>query len=56
MNGIEVKDSSIEGLGIFALRSFQSGERISRVNVIREITAGLLFARNMVNELTIVII
>ncbi len=39
MNDIEVKTSSIQGLGIFAVRPFQAGERISRVNVIREITA-----------------
>jgi hypothetical protein len=39
MNDIEVKTSSIQGLGIFAVRPFQAGERISRVHVIREITA-----------------
>ncbi len=39
MNNIEVKTSSIEGLGIFAVRSFYIGERISCVNVIREITS-----------------
>jgi hypothetical protein len=39
MNDIEVKPSSIQGLGIFALRSFRAGDRISRVNVVREITA-----------------
>ena len=39
MNNIEVKVSSIEGLGIFAVRAFSVGERISLVNVIREITA-----------------
>lgn len=35
---IEVRPSSIEGLGIFATRSFRSGERITRVHVVREIT------------------
>jgi hypothetical protein len=35
---IEVRPSTIEGLGIFAMRSFSPGERISRVRVIREIT------------------
>ncbi|MCX6143115.1 MAG: SET domain-containing protein-lysine N-methyltransferase [Ignavibacteriales bacterium] len=35
---VDVKASGIEGLGIFALRSFQTGERIRRINVIREIT------------------
>jgi uncharacterized protein len=39
MNNIEVKTSPIEGLGIFAVRAFHNGERISRINVIREITA-----------------
>jgi SET domain-containing protein len=36
---VEVKASAIEGLGIFALRSFQAGERIRRINVVREITS-----------------
>jgi SET domain-containing protein len=35
---VEVKASGIEGLGIFALRSFQPGERMRRINVVREIT------------------
>ena len=35
---IEVRPSSIEGLGIFATRLFRSGERITRVHVVREIT------------------
>ncbi len=38
MNDVEVKPSSIQGLGIFARRSFRAGERIRRVNVVREIT------------------
>jgi len=38
MNDIEVKPSSIEGSGIFARRPFRVGDRISRVNVVREIT------------------
>jgi hypothetical protein len=36
---VEVRASRIEGLGIFALRSFQVGERIRRINVVREITS-----------------
>jgi hypothetical protein len=36
---VEVRASQIEGLGIFALRSFQVGERIRRINVVREITS-----------------
>jgi hypothetical protein len=35
---VEVKSSSIEGLGLFATRSFHSGERIHRINVVREVT------------------
>jgi 23S rRNA (uracil1939-C5)-methyltransferase len=35
---VEVKPSRIEGLGIFAARAFRAGERIRRVNVVREIT------------------
>jgi SET domain-containing protein len=38
MNDIKVRSSSIEGLGIFATRPFRSGERIARVNVVRQIT------------------
>ncbi len=39
MNDIEVRPSRIEGLGIFAARRFHAGERIKRVNVVREVTA-----------------
>lgn len=39
MNNMEVGGSSIEGLGIFAARPFRAGERIARLNVVREITA-----------------
>jgi SET domain-containing protein len=35
---VEVKRSAIEGLGVFACRTFRGGERIRRVNVVREIT------------------
>ena len=38
MNGVEVKPSPIEGLGLFATRPFRAGERIRRVNIVREIT------------------
>ncbi|HEY5992953.1 MAG TPA: SET domain-containing protein, partial [Candidatus Udaeobacter sp.] len=38
MNDIEVRSSSIEGLGIFAARPFRPGERIAQVNVVRQIT------------------
>jgi uncharacterized protein len=37
-NLVEVRPSRIEGLGIFALRLFQAGERIKQINVVREIT------------------
>jgi uncharacterized protein len=38
MDDVEVRPSGIEGLGVFATRSFAAGERIRRVNVVREIT------------------
>jgi SET domain-containing protein len=37
-SGVEVRASPIEGLGIFALRSFAAGELIRAVTVVREIT------------------
>jgi hypothetical protein len=36
---VEVKSSTIDGLGLFAIRPFSSGQRIRRINVVREITA-----------------
>ncbi len=38
MGEVEVRPSGIEGLGVFALRSFQAGNRIRQVNVVREVT------------------
>jgi SET domain-containing protein len=38
MADVEVKLSPIEGLGIFAVRTFEAGERIKRVSVVREVT------------------
>ncbi len=38
MTDIEVGPSPIEGLGIFAARPYGAGDRIARVNVVREIT------------------
>lgn len=35
---VKVKPSSIEGLGLFAVKPVRSGERIRDVNVVREIT------------------
>jgi hypothetical protein len=35
---VVVRPSCIEGLGVFAARPFRTGERIRRVNVVREIT------------------
>lgn len=35
---VEVKPSGIEGLGLFALRSFHPGDTIRRINVAREVT------------------
>jgi hypothetical protein len=39
MADVEVRRSSIEGLGVFATQAVRSGERIRLVNVVREITA-----------------
>ncbi len=39
MTDVEVRLSQIQGLGVFATRSFHMGERIGRVNVVREVTA-----------------
>ncbi len=39
LTDIDVRPSPIEGLGIFATRSFSTGECISRITVVREITA-----------------
>ena len=39
MPDVEVKHSPIEGLGVFAARRHGAGQRIRRVNVVREITA-----------------
>ena len=36
---VDVKPSSIEGLGVFSVRPFKLGERIRRIHVVREITA-----------------
>lgn len=38
MSDVEVGPSRIEGLGVFSGRRFHRGERIRRVNVVREIT------------------
>lgn len=38
MNDVDVRRSVIEGLGIFATRSFNAGERIRKINRVREIT------------------
>jgi hypothetical protein len=35
---VELKPSPIQGLGVFATRSFRAGERVRRVNLVREIT------------------
>jgi len=38
MTDVDVRPSGIEGLGIFATRAYRAGERIRRINVVREIT------------------
>ena len=37
---VEVRASSIEGLGLFATRTFDAGQRIHQIKIVREITAG----------------
>ena len=38
LGDVEVRPSGIEGLGVFAVRSFRAGDRIRKVNVVREVT------------------
>jgi hypothetical protein len=38
MSDVEVKTSSIEGLGLFAAQPFCTGQRIRQINVVREVT------------------
>jgi len=40
LGDVEVGASAIQGLGVFARRSFPAGDRIRRINVVREVTAG----------------
>ena len=37
-SGVEVRESPIQGVGIFATRDFHAGERIRKRNIVREIT------------------
>ncbi len=39
MPDVVVKASSVEGLGVFAGRDYQAGERVRQVNIVREVTA-----------------
>lgn len=38
MTDVEIRKSTIEGLGLFATRRFRAGERIRQINVVREVT------------------
>jgi len=38
MSDVEVRPSSIEGLGLFAVRGFCARQRIRQINVVREVT------------------
>jgi len=38
VSDVEIRTSPIEGLGLFAARSFHAGQRIRQINVVREIT------------------
>jgi len=40
MTDVEVTESVIQGLGVFATRDFATGERVRRVNIVREVTDG----------------
>ena len=46
MSDAEVRRSSIEGLGLFAARSFFAGQRIRQINVVREVTASSPCGKN----------
>ena len=35
---VEVKESAIQGPGVIAAREFSTGERVRRVNIVREVT------------------
>ena len=37
MADVEVKGSPIEGLGVYSAQPFGAGQRIRRVNIVREI-------------------
>ena len=39
MSKVEVRTSGIQGFGVFAASSFRAGDRIRRINVVREVTA-----------------
>jgi hypothetical protein len=39
MSDVDVRPSGIQGLGVFVRRPFRAGDRIRRVNVVREVTA-----------------
>ena len=38
LSDVEVRQSGIEGLGLFAVRPFAAGERIRVMNIVREVT------------------
>ncbi len=38
MDNVEIRTSSIEGFGVFAVRPFSAGQRIRQINVVREVT------------------
>ena len=38
MSDVEIRASSIEGLGLFAAQPLRAGERIRQINVLREVT------------------
>jgi hypothetical protein len=37
-DAVEIRQSTIEGLGLFARRAFSPGENVHRINVLREVT------------------
>jgi hypothetical protein len=39
VSDVQVRTSSIGGLGLFAVRPFCAGQRIRQINVVREVTA-----------------
>lgn len=38
MSDVEIRESSIEGVGLFATGPFRAGQRIPQINFVRDVT------------------